>query len=84
MSDGLSISERAIAAREARHAAKRAERQTASPPPDASRDPWHYAGGPGEFGHPNIDQGSRKAPDGLLERAAEAYGSLTRPDVRTH
>ena len=83
MSDGLSISERAIRAREDRYRARKAgsdrvDGSTRKP----SRDPWYSAGPPGSWGRPDIDQGPRKAPDGLLERAMDVYGSLTRSDAR--
>ena len=76
------ITERAIQLRENRHRARksgsgRVDSNTREP----SRDPWHYAGGPGEFGHPNIDQGPRKASPDLIERAMAAL-TFTRPDVR--
>ena len=74
MGDGLTISERAIQAREAR---RRARRVGNPAPPAASRDPWHYAGPQGSWSRPDIDQGPRNAPDGLFERAREApnFGS---------
>jgi hypothetical protein len=78
------ISERAIALRESRHRERRqgAQVERAVETRAPSRDPWHYAGPPGSWGRPGLDQGPRKAPDGLFERAVEAYGSLTRPDTR--
>jgi hypothetical protein len=82
MSDGMSISERAIALREARHRARKAGSGRVESTRTPSRDPWYYAGAPGEYGHPNIDPGPRRAPEGLLEMALEAYGGLTRPDTR--
>jgi hypothetical protein len=83
MSDGrgLTMSERAIAAREARHKARREGSPTASQSATASRDPWCYAGAPGEWGRPGLDQGPRKASPDLLERAMAAY-QFTPPDTR--
>jgi hypothetical protein len=80
MSDGrrLTISERATAAREARHNARRAE----NPPPSqsrASRDPWYSAGPQGTWGRGDSQEQREAAPD-LLDRAREAlsFGSNRR------
>ena len=76
------ISERAISAREARYMARKTRSvQGDGGTREPSRDPWCYAGGPGEYGHPNIDQGTRKASPDLIERAMAAY-QFTRPDTR--
>jgi hypothetical protein len=80
MSDGLSISERAIAAREARHRARRqvAELRQAVEKPKPI-DPWCTAGGPGEWGRGDSQEPSEPR-EGFLERAMEAlsFGSNRR------
>lgn len=74
----MSISERAIAMREAKHRARRQQKDK-TPPRDADRDPW-YRCEPGTFGRPgNTEQ--REPREGFLERAAEAL-SFSRPDTR--
>jgi hypothetical protein len=72
MSDGrrLTISERAIAARRARH---RSSVENTAPPREANRDPWFTAGP--SWGRPDTDQGPRKPADGWLERAEQALNN---------
>ena len=79
MSSRPTISERAIAAREARHRARRQGAQVAQPVEKPTPiDPWCTAGAPGSWGRGDSQEQSEPR-EGFLERAAAA---LTNPDRR--
>jgi hypothetical protein len=51
----------------------RFDRGRPSPQPDGLfYDPFPFAGGPGEWGRPDMDQGPRELSEGALERARAA------------
>ena len=60
----------------------RQDRGRPTPQPDGfTYDPFAFAGQPGEWGRPDIDQGPRQASPDLIERAMAAY-EFTLPDTR--